>query len=133
MLQNLEINTNETLDLIPYIKLDKTTGICNLSGDSMIENTEVFYLKIHEWIDAYIEEVKKSIVFHIKMHYFNTASSQQILFLLKKLKKYEDSGGQVEVNWYYMEGDIDMYEEGEDYVKDTKLSINFISYELEKI
>lgn len=127
MINNLEINLDESSDLIPVVNFDAQTGYCVMSGYSSPENPLLFYNKLTNWMDKYFEQ-KPNVVFDFKLEYFNTASSKGILGVIQKLKEYENSGGQVEANWYYEEDDLDMFEEGEDYAKDTDLLINFITY-----
>jgi proline racemase len=45
------------------------------------------------------------------------------------LKIYEDNGGKVEVNWYCRDIDYEVVlEEVEDYMEESDLKINVISY-----
>jgi hypothetical protein len=50
------------------------------------------------------------------------------LDILKLLKKYEIDGGQVTVNWYYDNEDLDLEEAIQDYITDTGLKINMINF-----
>lgn len=127
MQENLEINLDESSDLIPVVNFEVNTGRCSISGYSSPENPLVFYTALTKWLDDYFKQ-KPTIVFDFKLEYFNTASSKGILGVIQKLKEYQLTGGQVKANWYYEEDDLDMYEEGEDYVKDTELELNFITY-----
>ena len=64
------------------------------------------------------------------MTYFNTSSSRRFLEILNLLEDYQDeNGGDVVVNWYYEEGDIDMLESGEEYEEDVSIDFNLIPYE----
>jgi hypothetical protein len=64
------------------------------------------------------------------MAYFNTASSKCLLEILDLLNEYQkEKNGYVTVNWFYQENDWDMLETGEDYILDTGMEINLISYE----
>ena len=62
----------------------------------------------------------------MKLEYFNTASSKQliqILLLLGNLKGKTD----IKVNWYYKEIDEDMQALGEEYSQIINLPFNLIS------
>ncbi|HAS43853.1 MAG TPA: hypothetical protein DCS93_25460, partial [Microscillaceae bacterium] len=90
-----------------------------------------FYNTIIKWIEQYVQEVKNAITFNFRLTYFNTSSSRGILDVLRALKKYEDEGGTVAINWYYPDDDDSIAEEAEDYMKSTGLQINMFSFEPE--
>jgi len=116
---------------VPNVKLIASTGQCEISGESYLEDTSEFYSNITAWLEKFMAEVKKPIVFNFKLTYFNTSSSRSILDVLRTLKKYEEQGGSVTINWYYPEDDDSIAEEAEDYMKDTGLDIKMIEFEPE--
>ncbi|MCS6821121.1 MAG: DUF1987 domain-containing protein [Microscillaceae bacterium] len=130
-MEDLEIKGESGVYFIPNVKLNAQTGICEISGESYLEDTDEFYSNIIKWIEQYTQEVRKPLVFNFKLTYFNTSSSRSILDVLRALKKYEKEGGQVEVNWYYPEDDDGIAEEAEDYMKDTGLDIKMYPFEPE--
>jgi hypothetical protein len=130
-MENLEIKGESGVYFIPEVKFTANTGVCEISGESYLEDTDEFYNNLIQWLENYIKEVRKSITFNFKLTYFNTSSSRSILNILRVLKKYEEESGQVVVNWYYPEDDDSIAEEAEDYMKDTGLKINMYSFEPE--
>ena len=70
----------------------------------------------------------KITTFNIDLEYFNVTSSKRILALLYKLNELSDDGIHVNVNWYYREGDEDMYEVGQDYAYMVKVPFEFKAY-----
>jgi len=110
----------------PAVNFNSKTGICELSGESFLEDTVEFYSPLLDWLSEYTEGEKKPLAFIIKLTYFNTSTSRAILDLLNVLKDFEDDGGEVVVNWHYDENDTDMEEDIEDYMIDTGLDINLI-------
>ncbi len=130
-MENLEIKGESGVYFIPEVKLNATSGICEISGESYLEDTDEFYNNLIQWLENYIKEVRKTITFNFRLTYFNTSSSRSILNILRVLKKYEDDSGQVVVNWYYPEDDDSIAEEAEDYTKDTGLKINMFAFEPE--
>lgn len=127
-MENLKIKGENDIFFIPNITLNAQTGICEIAGESYLEETVIFYQKILDWLKQYMTQVKKSITFNFSLTYFNTNSSRSILSILKLLKTYKDNGGMVQVNWYYQDGDVDMLEEVEEYIVDTDLPISLIAY-----
>jgi len=113
----------------PNINLNYKTGICEISGESFPENTTGFYNPVIEWLDQYMFVEKKTIQINFKLTYFNTSSSKSLYDLLMQLKKYQDEGGGIIINWYCESWDVDLLEEIEDFVISTNLKINIIKYE----
>lgn len=113
---------------IPSVNFNAQTGICELSGESFLEDTVEFYKPLIAWLSEFVETIKKPIAFIVKLTYFNTSTSRCILDMLNVLKDYEEEGGEVIVNWHYDENDVDMEEDIEDYMIDTGLDINLIPF-----
>jgi hypothetical protein len=125
-MQNLEIKGSHGDYDIPTVFFNSETGVCELKGESYLEKTAEFYDRLLDWLDEYIEVVNKPVIFNFRLSYFNTSSSKRILYILLKLKEYEDNGGKVTTNWYYDEDDTDMEEEVEDFRIITNLDINIL-------
>lgn len=131
-MENLEIKGESGVYFIPDVKLDASTGVCHISGESYLEDTDEFYNNIINWLERFTKELKKPLQFNFRLTYFNTSSSRSILNVLRVLKKYEEDGGQVTVNWYYPEDDDSIAEEAEDYMKDTGLKLNMYAFQPEE-
>jgi len=130
-MKNILIESRNDTFFTPYVNLNAETGICEMSGESYLEDTNVFYQPIYQWLQEYAREIKKPLRFNFRLTYFNTSSSKSLLDLLRIIRIYEEEGGEVEVNWYYADDDDDMREEAEDFMIDTELQMNLISYEYE--
>jgi hypothetical protein len=127
-MENILIEGSHTNFFVPTVDFNAEIGICTLSGESFLEDTIEFYDPLVQWLEEYTTQVKNPVTFEIKLTYFNTSTSRSILDLLNVLKDYEETGGQVTVNWHYDEDDIDMEEDIEDYMLDTGLEINMIPF-----
>jgi len=128
-MENFIIEGSHDVFFVPSVNFNYETGVCELGGESYLEETVKFYEPLMKWLDTYFDEIKKPITFNISLTYFNTSSSGAILNILNKLKQYEEDGGDVIVNWYYDEEDTDMEEEIEDYTYATDLEINMIPFD----
>jgi hypothetical protein len=122
-MENLIIPKKPKEPYYPAVNFDAEKGICEISGESYMEETNRFYLPLINWIKEYTEKMDKPIVMNIKLIYFNTSSSRALLEILDHLKNYEDNGGLVTVNWYYDDEDPDMKDEIEDFIIETGLNI----------
>ena len=109
----------------PRVVLDADSGVFEISQMSLPEDAVDFYAPIINWLMEYSENPQKETVFNMKLEYFNTASSKQliqILLLLGNLKGKTD----IKVNWYYKEIDEDMQALGEEYSQIINLPFNLI-------
>jgi len=125
-MENIVIKGSHDVFFVPRVNFNYETGICELGGESYLEETNVFYEPLLEWLEEYISLGTKPITFNISLTYFNTSSSGSILNILNKLKEYQERGGDVTVNWYFDKDDIDMQEEIEDYMLESEMDINMI-------
>ena len=113
----------------PAVNFDSDSGVLELKGRSIPENSVEFYKPLNDWIENYGANPKDKTIVDIKLEYFNTSSSKCILDLFKKLESLKTKGAEVLVNWYYEEDDEDMEEAGEDYQAIIKLPFNMIEVE----
>ncbi len=128
-MENLYIEGSQDNYYVPTVDFNAETGICTISGKSYLEDTTQFYLVLLEWLDEFFEEANKPVQFNVMLSYYNTSSSRSILDIFDLLKIYEDNGGKVEVNWYCRDVDMEVVqEEVEDYMEESDLKINVISF-----
>ena len=99
----------------PSVAFD-ITGILEIKGKSIPENSLEFYRPIFEWLDNYSQTPAPKTELKISLEYFNTSSSKCLLDILRRLETINLSGkSEVKVSWYYDADDEDMMEAGEDY------------------
>ena len=113
----------------PYVRIDGESGVIEIKGRSIPENSVEFYKPLIEWLDNYGNSPLESTSVNVQLEYFNTSSSKCILDIFKKLELVYKKGSKVEINWYYEEDDEDMFEAGEDY--QSIISIPFKMIEME--
>jgi len=101
--------------------------VCEISGESFLEETNVFYAPLINWIREYTQ-TGLPLTFNCKLTYFNTSSTKSLLDIFKIIKKYDSEGGKVTVNWYYDNEDLDLEEAIQDYISDTGLKINMKTF-----
>ena len=122
-MEELYIKGEKNNFFIPTVKFSPATGVCELTGESYLENTFEFYQPLINWLKEYTETQKGPVTFNIRLTYFNTASSRSILDLLNVLKEYEEKGGKASITWYVQSWDDDMRQEVEDFAADADLPI----------
>jgi hypothetical protein len=125
-MENIVINEVPDAPYYPKVNFDVKNGICEISGESYMEETFKFYSPLLEWIKKYLEDKNKPLTLNFKLTYFNTNSSRLILDMLDIIKKSKDEGNKVIVNWFYDSADPDMIDEVEDFEMETGLDINLV-------
>ena len=113
----------------PEINFDAATGICEMKGESYMEEAYKFYTPLLNWLKEYSLQEGKDITLNIKLTYFNTNSSRLLLDMFDILKKSIDAGHQVKINWYFEPDDPDIKDEIEDFEIETGLKIELIPME----
>lgn len=126
-MENLEILAKPGSHFKPSVKLNADTGMCEIEGESYLEESSLFYQPIYDWLVEYTKS-KKPLVFNFKLSYVNTSSSKHILFILRLLKKYGEDGNDVQTIWNIEHGDMDTEEDVEDYMIITGLKIKILKY-----
>lgn len=113
----------------PRIDFNPETGIFEISGVSLIENTLDFYRPILAWLKKYIEQPCVSTTVIFKLKYSNTSSLQFIYDIISLLNSEQDKKTKLSVVWYFVSDDVDMKEVGEDY--NDSFDFDFIFKEVE--
>lgn len=127
-MENLEIVVKPGSHFKPSVLLNAQTGVCEIAGESYLEEATLFYKPIYDWLQEYIK-TNQPILFNFRLSYVNTSSSKHVLFILRLLKEYQDKGNKVEANWYIEPGDTDTEEDVEDYMIISGLKINIVKSE----
>jgi hypothetical protein len=113
----------------PTVNFDPETGLFELKGRSIPENSIDFYKPLIDWLDRYGRSPKVKTALHVQLEYFNTSSSKCILDLFKKLEGIRATGNEVTVLWHYEADDEDMLEAGEDYAGIINIPFKMIQIE----
>lgn len=130
-MENLEIEGRLSTFFTPMVNFNATTGMCQIVGESYLEDSFGFYEQLIRWINDYFDEGANSIQIDFKFSYYNTSTSRAILDILRLLKLRQENGKDVLVNWHYPTPDYDeLKSEAEDYIEETGLQMNLISYQL---
>ncbi|MEP7264821.1 MAG: DUF1987 domain-containing protein [Bacteroidota bacterium] len=104
----------------PFISLNDS-GVIEIKGKSIPENSVEFYQPVFSWLDAYSQNPlsKTSVLVHLE--YFNTSSSKCLLDIFRKLEKVHTGNNGVSVLWLFETDDEDMQEAGDDYQSIVKI------------
>ena len=115
----------------PEVNFNADSGVIEVGGRSIPENSFEFYNPLLTWLDEYTSNPAAKTVVKIKLEYFNTSSSKYILEIFKKVKVIHTEEKDIIVEWYHDEDDEEMMETGEDYEDVTGLPFEIIAIEEE--
>lgn len=127
-MENITLKSSPATPYFPEVNFDADTGVCEISGESYMEETYKFYLPLINWFKDYTKGNSKKLELNIKLVYLNTSSTKCVLDILEILKDFEDQGGNVNVNWYYDKTDPDMVDEVEDFEAESGMKIKLIEF-----
>ncbi len=125
-MKSLVINAELDSPYYPEVFFNAETGICEISGESYMEEAYKFYLPLINWIKEFVLNEKKPLELNIKLIYFNTSSSRLILDILDILKKFRDDGNEIKVIWYFDPEDPDVKDEVEDFEIESGMDIKLV-------
>jgi hypothetical protein len=112
----------------PEIYFDAATGICEIEGESFMENAKEFYQPLFDWLNEFHQkESRQKLEMNINLSYYNTSSSKSLYQLIFQLKGFSDGGQPIEINWKYNSIDREMEDDIMDLQIETGISINMIS------
>jgi hypothetical protein len=92
-----------------------------LEGRSLPEDPHGFYSPIMNWVKSF---TGSKATLEIRLEYLNTSSSKQLYEFLSIIKN-TSSIKDININWYYEEGDEDALETGKEFEAMTKLTFAF--------
>jgi hypothetical protein len=127
-MENLHLKEQRDIYFSPEVNFNAETGVCEVAGESYLEDAFLFYEILQNWIDAY---EGNTIFFKFKLTYFNTSSSKGVLNVIKALRRKFDEGKDVTVIWYYPQENQDLLMEGEDFMCDVDMQFSFVPYQFE--
>ncbi len=109
----------------PEVSLNAGKGTLSLARMSLPEDAVEFYSPILQWVSDYCKSPNPQTVFNMKLEYFNTASSKQLIQILLLLQGLQDKSVVI-INWYYKEIDEDMQGLGEEFSQIINMPFNLI-------
>ena len=111
----------------PAVNLNAETGVIEFRGRSIPEHVLEFYQPLIDWIREYAAAPKEKTIINIELEYFNTSSAKYLLeFLVVAADMHKAGNSDLEMNWYYEEGDEDIGEHGEMYEELLCIPVNVI-------
>ena len=89
----------------PKISLDKTTGVLEITGRSLPENSIRFFTPVLQWLEEYVKAPASSTHLTIQLDYFNSASAKKIIEIVMVLEKLLKNAHPISITWCYSNED----------------------------
>ena len=107
----------------------KESGLLEISGRSIPENSVDFYKPALDWVEDYTKQPADETRMVVKLEYFNTSTSKCLIEMFRKLETIADKS-KVKIEWHYEVEDEDMMESGQDFQHILKIPLELIESEL---
>jgi hypothetical protein len=101
-------------------------GMVKIMGRSIHENVSEFFAPVEKWITEYIESPAEITCVDMNLEYFNSASAKVFIHLLEIIKHVSLKNKKFIFNWYYEDGDEDIFERGEYFASVLDVPFRFI-------
>ena len=101
-------------------------GMIRIKGRSISENVTVFFAPVEKWITEYIKAPADVTCVDMNLEYFNSGSANMIVNLLRKITYVTLKHKKFIFNWYFEDGDEDIFERGEYFANVLDVPFNFI-------
>jgi hypothetical protein len=102
------------------------SGKIIIKGRSIHENVTDFFAPVEVWVSEYIAVPAEVTYVDLNLEYFNSASAKVLIHILQKLTYVSLKHKKFVFNWYYEDGDEDIYERGEYFSSVLDVSFNFV-------
>ena len=112
----------------PEVEFIAGTGELSMEGRSIPEDPGEFFERLIDWINDYFMNPASITELNIKLEYINSGSSKYMLELLRIMKINHVNGKNVQVKWYFEEGDESIQELGQHYEQTIQLPFEHIEY-----
>lgn len=101
-------------------------GVIKIRGRSIHENVTDFFTPVEDWISGYILSPAEVTYVDLNFEYFNSASAKVLIHLLQKITYVSLKHKKFVFNWYFEDGDEDIFERGEYFSSVLDVPFNFI-------
>lgn len=105
-------------------------GIIRFKGRSIHEDVNHFFEPVEKWVSEYIKMPADLTCVDLNLEYFNSASAKIFIHILQKLTYVTLKHKKFIFNWYYEEGDDDIFERGQYFASVLDVRFNFIKLKL---
>ena len=89
----------------PSIKINKASGVFEITGKSLPENANKFYNQIIEWFREYAKNPNPITELKLNLEYVNSSSARKLFEIFIIFEDMHSRNYDVKILWYYPKGD----------------------------
>ncbi|HEY4784539.1 MAG TPA: DUF1987 domain-containing protein [Bacteroidales bacterium] len=97
----------------PLVKFED--GVLVISGRSIPENAISFFEPLFKYIADYTRTPFPQTEVNVMLEYANSSTNRSLMTVFTLLEKLYENGNNININWYYENGDELMCELGNDF------------------
>ena len=101
-------------------------GLIKVKGRSIHANVIDFFKPVESWVNEYVKAPADLTRIDIDLEYCNSASSKLLIQIFQKISQVNLLHKKFQINWYYEDGDEDIFERGEYFSSVLNIPFNFI-------
>jgi hypothetical protein len=117
--------TIEKTDFTPQVNFIFESKSLIIEGKSMPEDARSFYKPLLEWIDKLKNKTINKIELKVKLSYFNSSTSKQLLKLFYALEDLEENNIKCILIWVYESNDTMIKNKGKEFEELVELPFYF--------
>jgi len=122
--------------ITPEIYLSPAENSFYIRGNSAPEDVRALYYPVIEWTRIFIDDIlegefkkfdkENPLIFKIDLSYFNSSSAKFLYDIMMEMKRLPSAGIPVKIEWYYEEGDNDLFDAGSDISLLAGMEFSFV-------
>jgi len=114
----------------PEINFNHKSGVFEISGITVPEDSIGFYKKIIDWVKNYVKNPAPNTKVIFKLTYINTSSLQALYDFFLLLNQIHNKTSSVKIEWHHLSEDDDMKEIGEDFKEALTVDFSFVAVQV---
>jgi hypothetical protein len=122
--------------ITPEVRFLPKENLFVIKGTSAPEDVRALYYPVIEWIKIFVDDIIEGeipqysaaspVKFQTDLDYFNSSSAKFLFDIFSELKRLQDAGIAVLVDWVYDHEDLDQKEAGADIATLVGMEFNYI-------
>ena len=114
--------TNST----PYVSADPQARQIVIKGRSLPTNVVTFYQPVIDWIKMYGATDNEALKVKVQLSFLNSSSHKRLLDIFEGVEDLQQKGCKTEIEWFYKEGDDDIYVAGTEFLSILKCPLTLV-------
>ena len=110
----------------PLIELSFKDNFLRITGDSYPENAMDVYQPLILQLEKYFAAPEQKLQIELNLDFISTSSKKMLTDIITLLQNYYNAGHNINITWYYTDGDIEQKEQWEMFLEHVTFPYNII-------